>query len=423
MVLHHIKKRKEMMYTQSPYDILGVSAKDNPSDETIRTAYRRLARKHHPDKGGDEKEFIKIQEAYHVLTHEDERRAYDQMGWRGVECVRQSGSCPSRDTGMFGMNMADVFGGFFHHPFQGHPDFGNEYQSQYHQHHRTKKQSPHKKIQLVVSLKDAFTGTKIMYTHTRRVPLKSVTSFPRCDTCRGKGRVRSMSSQDLPPFIMMPTSLTVCPDCAGIGLHVRDKDMKVVSEVIEVEIPPRCPRGYTVRVQGMTDKIPTFESGDLFFLIDYTHDQQCPFHVRENGDIISTVDIDLAEALYGFSRKIKYLDGKDYTFVLRRYHSLFQDEHGFEVIKKQIGMGMSCSKTSVGDWVIHFRIRLPTGTDTRFFWKQPSSLTHDLPECCDGDETIISISDMSCVNDTNETPSPPHQQHRQHVHVQECHQS
>src|ERR1700733_4900957 len=101
------------------YETLGVS-KDASADE-IKTAFRRAAVEHHPDRGGDEAKFKEINEAYEVLKDPDKRKRYDQFGHAGVGGNGQSGF---EGYGGFGqgqnvnfdfgdLGLGDIFSSFF----------------------------------------------------------------------------------------------------------------------------------------------------------------------------------------------------------------------------------------------------------------------------------------------------------------------
>ena len=93
------------------YDILGVDKK--ASKEEVKKAFRKLAQKHHPDKGGDEAKFKEITEAYSVLSDEKKRREYDSYGqtFQGGAGPGGFGFDPSQFGGVE-FDLSDLFGGF-----------------------------------------------------------------------------------------------------------------------------------------------------------------------------------------------------------------------------------------------------------------------------------------------------------------------
>ena len=93
----------------NPYDTLGVAK--TASAEEIKKAYRKLAREHHPDQGGDEARFKEIQGAYDLLSDEEKRRAYDAYGSTNGRGGPDFGGAQFQDFDLG--DLSDIFGGFF----------------------------------------------------------------------------------------------------------------------------------------------------------------------------------------------------------------------------------------------------------------------------------------------------------------------
>lgn len=129
------------------YDILGVSK--DASQEEIKKAYRKLAHQHHPDRGGDEKEFKKVNEAYQTLSNTEKRRQYDTFGSAGPQGFGQGGFNGAQWSGSF-EDLGDLFGGGLGDIFEQF--FGGAYAGT-----RTRRIA---KVLVSISLQDAFTGTK-----------------------------------------------------------------------------------------------------------------------------------------------------------------------------------------------------------------------------------------------------------------------
>ena len=91
------------------YDVLGVSR--DASDKEIKTAFRKLAQKYHPDAGGDEQKFKEISEAYETLSDEKKRKEYDQLLMFGG--ISGAGGAYAGAGGGAGFDMSDLFSSFF----------------------------------------------------------------------------------------------------------------------------------------------------------------------------------------------------------------------------------------------------------------------------------------------------------------------
>jgi len=137
------------------YDILGVSR--TASDKEIKTAFRKLAAKHHPDKGGDSKKFVEIKEAYETLNDSKKRQMYDQFGTTDP----QQAGFQQQGFGGFG-DVNDIFAEMFGQ--EGNP-FGSVFG-------RRQQRSPKNKslnLNYTVSLEDAYNGKDVYF----EVPLPS----------------------------------------------------------------------------------------------------------------------------------------------------------------------------------------------------------------------------------------------------------
>ncbi len=99
------------MANKDYYKILGVDKK--ASTEEIKTAFRKMAHKHHPDKGGDEEKFKEVNEAYQVLGNENKRQQYDQFGsnFAQGQAGGFSGAWGGFDGGI-DVDLGDIFSGF-----------------------------------------------------------------------------------------------------------------------------------------------------------------------------------------------------------------------------------------------------------------------------------------------------------------------
>jgi curved DNA-binding protein len=274
------------------YEILGV--KREASEDQIRQAYRKLARKHHPDLNpGDkaaEEKFKEINEANEVLSDPEKRKRYDQLGanWRdGAEFTPPPGwGQVNVDFG----NLRDIFGGaagaqgagagggafsdFFEMLFGGSRDAGPADPRRARPRGRARGQDA--EAEMEIALEDAHRGGR------HRITLQAVRA---CPTCNGTG----MSSG------------VVCTTCRGTGQVLSPK-------TIEVNIPPGARAGSVIKLpkQGQPGA-GGGEAGDLFVRLQLK--PQSTFTVT--GDDL-TVDVPLtaSEAVLGATIEVPTIDGK-----------------------------------------------------------------------------------------------------------------
>ncbi|WP_304966007.1 DnaJ domain-containing protein, partial [uncultured Oscillibacter sp.] len=167
------------------YEVLGVSK--GASDDEIKKAYKKLARKYHPDLNPDNKEaeekFKEANEAYEILSDKEKRSRYDQFGHAGVDPSFGAGG--GFDGGFDFGDLEDIFGSFFGGGFGGG--------------RRTNPNAPQRgeslRMSLILSFEEAAFGCEKAVTVERLEP---------CGACQGSGCAEG-------------TTPEVCPDCHGTG--------------------------------------------------------------------------------------------------------------------------------------------------------------------------------------------------------------
>jgi len=262
------------------YGVLGVQR--DATDDQIRQAYRKLARKHHPDVNpGDrvaEDKFKEINEANEVLSDPDKRKRYDQLGanWKnGAEFT------PPPDWGRVDVPFNDLgsmfsgggFSDFFETLFGGGKQTGQT-------EHRRKGTRPRTaspqdaEAEMEISLEDAHGGGR------HRITLQGTRP---CSVCGGKG----------------VTSGVVCATCRGTGQMLNPK-------TIDVNIPPAAREGSVIKVprQGQTGG---GGSGDLYIKLKIKPN---PRFAVAGDDITTEVPISASEAVLGATIEVPTIDGK-----------------------------------------------------------------------------------------------------------------
>jgi molecular chaperone DnaJ len=330
------------------YEVLGVD-KDADTDE-IKLAYRRLARKYHPDVNKEDPQakerFIEIQEAYEVLSDEEKRRRYDNYGFRGVEVDVSdifSGGIPGIDE-----LFKSIFGGFggFGGGFADIGGFGSS---------RSRRRArPRQEVgqdiekQLYIDFTEAMFGTKKDLTVERYVPCSDCegtgaedpSSIETCSECQGSGRHRKMSRSGFGTIIRE----TECPYCGGEGTQIGKKcktcdGKKVVIEEKEIKginIPAGIEDGVHLKVQG-AGQIPSQNAmpGDLYILIQVRDNEN---FIRRGNDLYTKVEIDVVTAILGGEITIPTLNFKKEQIDQRELEIPPGTEYGTEFRIKNKGV-------------------------------------------------------------------------------------
>ena len=264
------------------YDILGVSK--NASDSEIKKAWKKLALKEHPDKGGDPEKFKKIQSAYEVLSDPDKRKIYDHHGLQGLE--EGGGGGGGGGGGPFGNNPRDIFNMFF----PGAP--GRRQQS------NSPSKAPSVKQNFSVSLEDLYNGKTVKLNITRKV----IDGQPvTCSECDGRG-MRVQIRQLGPGMIQQMQS--TCQRCSGQGIFCQ---LKPQSTIVTINIEKGSFEGDVIKLAEMADEAPNSIPGDILFVISQ---KKHPIFNRKGSDLIIKKDISLVQALNGFEFILKTLDGR-----------------------------------------------------------------------------------------------------------------
>ena len=270
--------------------------------KTIKRAYRKLAVKNHPDKGGDPEEFKKIAGAWDVLGDDKKRKLYDKYGKKGLE----AGGNPQGD-------MDDMMSMFFG---------GGRGR-------RSSEPSGPKKGKPVVhplriSLKDLYKGKTMRMRITRNiitrrgedepVDLEEVEdTFTICQTCRGRGAV--MKTRQIGPGFLQQMQCQ-CDDCGGSGAALNDGFVqKKKRELLVVEIRKGMRNNQKITMRGKGDMIAGQLPGDVIFVIKQLNDDTFK---RRGNDLLVEKEISLLEALCGTSWRMKHLDGTFFVLSLSR---------------------------------------------------------------------------------------------------------
>ncbi len=290
------------------YEVLGVNR--NASEDEIKKAYRKEAKKYHPDLHPGDKEaeakFKEVNEAYEVLSDSEKKSRYDQFGHAGVDPNFGAGGAGGGFGGVdFGGIFSDIFGGGFG-GFGGGarrngPVRGNDVRQA-----------------VEVTFEEAAFGCKKNLDITKQEPChtcggsgaKPGTSPVTCKRCGGRGQVQT---QTRTPLGYM-TNVSTCPDCHGTGKVVTDpcRDCRGTGRVrktktIEVDIPQGINDGQTMQISGGGE--PGARGGPAGDLLITVRVRPHAIFRRDEYDVHIEIPITFVQAALGATLKVPTLDG------------------------------------------------------------------------------------------------------------------
>src|SRR3989344_5778418 len=303
------------------YQILGIPK--SASREEIKKAFRKLAHKYHPDKGGgDDSKFKEVNEAYQILSDERKRAEYDSYGqtFSGGGFSAQGGPgfgdfdfSGFGDQGGFsagggpaygweGVDLDEIFSEFFGGAKGGRSRV---------------KRGRDISIDLQISFPESILGTE------RSVLLNKVSacetckgsggkpgsSMKKCSTCNGQGKVHETRKSFFGVFTSVVDCNAChgrgqvpeekCPTCKGVGVEKRE-------ESITIKIPAGISVGEMIRLSGVGEAVPGGIAGDLYVKI---HIASHPVFTREGNNVVMDLNIKLSDALFGGEYTITTVEG------------------------------------------------------------------------------------------------------------------
>jgi molecular chaperone DnaJ len=290
------------------YEILGVSR--DAGKEDIKRAYRRLARKYHPDvnkEPGAEEHFKEINRAYEILSEPETRNRYDRFGEAGV-----SGGAAGFDPDNMG-GFADIFETIF----SGFGGMGGQATAR-----RRTGPTRGEDLRLDFRLKfreAVFGGEKeIRIRHLETCQTckgsgaRPGTSSRTCTTCSGTGQVRRATRTPFGTF----AQVSVCPTCDGAGEVIEEKcdvcggsGRRQETKKLKITIPAGVDNGMKLRVAREGDAgLKGGPPGDLFVYLTVETDAEFQ---REGNDIKSDITISYIQAILGGTIKVNTVDGQE----------------------------------------------------------------------------------------------------------------
>ena len=285
------------------YEILSVS---NDADKsTIKKAYRKMAMKYHPDKNPGDKEaeenFKYVNEAYQVLSDEEQRTIYDRYGKDGLQGHSQN----RQSRGGFG--GFDDLGSVFEEMF------GQGFGGGHRQERKTYNYNLDTEIEVTLEFNEAVFGTNKDIQYKYKTACKKCKGtgakggkLSTCTTCNGQGQVHMKQG--------FMTFAQECPHCQGSGQSTKDKcrdcdatGYNETKENFKVDIPEGVNTGNRIRVSSKGNIAPNGSRGDLYISINVKEDSH---FVRHEDDIYLEVPVFFTQIALGTILTIPSLTGQ-----------------------------------------------------------------------------------------------------------------
>ena len=302
------------------YEVLGVDR--NATDEELKKAFRKLAKKYHPDANPDnkeeaEKKFKEVNEAYEILSDKQKRQMYDQFGFDGPQGFNGGqGGYYSYGSGF------DGFGGFS--DFGDFGDLGDIFSSFFGggaTRSRTSngpKKGADLKINLDITFEEAFLGVEKEISINRNERCSSCngngakrgTSPEKCSVCYGTGKIKQVVTT---PFGQMATQ-KVCTQCGGKGTVIKEpcpdchgRGVIKKSVKLKVKIPEGIDNGQTIVLKGEGESGSNGGvKGDLYIVI---HLKRHNIYTRKAEHVLCDIPITITGAALGTEIEVPMVDG------------------------------------------------------------------------------------------------------------------
>ena len=289
------------------YEVLGVSK--NASETEIKSAFRKLAKKYHPDVSKEEnaaEKFKEAQEAYSVLSDADKRANYDRFGHAAFD--QNAGGFGGGFSGFQDFDASDILRDIFGGGFGFGSSFGGG---------STKRptKGPDLNVIFEMSFDEAAYGTETkvelnILDNCEDCDGKGGTGAKRCSECNGTGYIKEQQRSLFGAFI----SQRPCPTCGGEGetyshkcSSCKGEGKKRVNKTIKVKVPAGVDTGDHMRVPG---KGPAGENGgpngDVYIEIKVKDHE---LYKRDGKDLYLTLPLTITEAILGCKKEIPTLDG------------------------------------------------------------------------------------------------------------------
>ena len=350
------------------YEVLGVSK--TATDDELKKAYRKLAKKYHPDanpnnKAEAEAKFKEVNEAYETLSDPQKRKMYDQFGPEGPQGFNGAGGPFGGGNGYYSYtssgfdgfgdfgDLGDIFSSFFGGGFGGRTS-------------SRKKNGPRKgadlNLHLDITFEQAFLGVEKEISITRNeecnvchgTGAKPGTSVTKCTMCNGTGQVRQVQNTILG---QMQTTRT-CSNCHGTGEVIKEpcENCKGKGKVrkqpkIKVKIPAGIDDGQTVVLRGEGEQGEKGgPKGDLYITVRL---KKHSIFSRNGNNVYCEIPITITQATLGANLEIPMVNGDKETYKIPE-----GTQTGTKFTIRGKGF-KAVSSNSVGDFIFTVKVQTP----------------------------------------------------------------
>lgn len=270
--------------------------------EAMRKKMKKILLKYHPDKNkapDAQEKLLEFREAFEILEDDQKRAVYDRAGYEAAKNHGEGGGHGGHGHGGFGgFDPNDIFEKFFGGGRGG--GFGGH-------HHQQQRRTPDSRVELRVSLEDAFQGRshRVQFPRTKlcrkckgvgAANPKDVTS---CNSCAGTGS-KTFYRQFGPGMVQQVRAQ--CDSCGGKGKTFKSKcpschgnKVERVNEELDIKIEPGAMDGHTIKFPKSADEAPGHETGDLFIVLGIEPNAQFR---RDGANLYTKMNISLKEVIF-----------------------------------------------------------------------------------------------------------------------------
>ena len=325
------------------YEILGLTK--SATDKEIKKAYRKLAMKHHPDKGGDEKLFKEVSEANEILSNKEKKDNYDRYGHAGQRQTQGGGFGG-------GMSMEDLMNDINFGGGMGGNPFGRQ----------REKRGQDILFNIRITLEDVFNGTTKKLKYNRKAACSGCngaggTNEETCSSCSGNGFV---IQQTRTPMGIMNSQIT-CHTCHGEGKKMKDtcntcygKGVDNKEEIININIPKGISEQESLQYAGMGNAIKRGTPGSLVIKATITSHKD---FTRNGNDLKHHLKLSYSQLVIGSKVEVPTIEGGKIRVKIPEYSKV-----GDNLRINEKGLN-NLRNNSRGAMIIILDIEMPTNIE------------------------------------------------------------